>query len=116
MGNKVWLSAANVQTSRPAKKLEHKRLGPYPMLEQISPVAYRLALPKLLKIHDVFHASLLSAYTPPTSAQVTVAPPEPVTKDGEEEYKVKEVLGSRVFKGRLEYLVHWKVSRPKLGT
>jgi hypothetical protein len=29
VGEKVWLSAKNVQTSRPSKKLDHKRLGPF---------------------------------------------------------------------------------------
>ena len=113
VGDKVWLSSANVQTTRPAKKLEHKRLGPYQVLEKISPVAYRLALPKSLRIHDVFHAGLLSAYTSPTSGQAAAAPPEPISKDGEEEYEVEEVLDSRVFKGRLEYLVRWKGYGPE---
>ena len=89
--------SANVQTTRPAKKLEHRRLGPYRVLEQVSPVAYCLAFLKSLKIHDVFHAGLLSAYIPPTSAQAVAAPPEPIARDGEEEYEIKEVLDSHVF-------------------
>ena len=105
IGDRVWLLATNLQTSRPARKLEHKRLGPYQVLEQVSPVAFRLALPRSLKIHNVFHTSLLSAYVPPTSAQTVATPPKPVTKDGEEEYEVEEVLDSRVFRGCLEYLV-----------
>ena len=35
-------------------------------------------------------------------------PPPPVVKDGVEEYKVEQILVSRLFRGKLEYLVHWK--------
>ena len=37
--------------------------GPYEILERISPVAYRLALPpELAKLHNVFHGSMLQRY------------------------------------------------------
>ena len=29
VGTSVWLDARNIQTTRPAKKLDHKRLGPF---------------------------------------------------------------------------------------
>ena len=38
-------------------------IGPYEVLEQISHVAYRLALPpELAKLHNVFHVSMLRRY------------------------------------------------------
>ncbi|KAA3488046.1 DNA/RNA polymerases superfamily protein [Gossypium australe] len=38
-------------------------IGPYEIIERISPVAYRLPLPsKLEKIHNVFHVSMLRQY------------------------------------------------------
>jgi hypothetical protein len=35
-------------------------------------------------------------------------PPPPVVVDGEEEYKVEEILNTRFFRQRLQYLVKWQ--------
>ena len=45
-GDQVWLLRRNIQTTRPMDKLDHKRLGPFEIIEQINPVAFRLRLPK----------------------------------------------------------------------
>ena len=45
------------------KKLTPRYLGPYPILERVGSVAYRIALPpNLAKLHDVFHVSQLRKY------------------------------------------------------
>jgi len=36
--------------------------GPFNIIERIRPVAYRLALPRIVKVHDVFHVLLLKKY------------------------------------------------------
>lgn len=51
--SKIWLK----------RKIESNFIGPYEIVERVGPVAYRLALlPKLQKIHDVFHVSMLRRY------------------------------------------------------
>jgi hypothetical protein len=43
-------------------KLAPKFCGPFEILDQIGPIAYQLALPANLRIHNVFHVSLLKKY------------------------------------------------------
>jgi hypothetical protein len=62
VGNKVWLSAKHIQTARQLKKLNYKRLGPFIVTKVINRNAYRLELPYSMKVHNVFHVSLLDRY------------------------------------------------------
>ena len=44
-------------------KLSLRFIGPYEVIEKVGPVEYRLSLPpKLEKIHNVFHVSMLRRY------------------------------------------------------
>jgi hypothetical protein len=45
-------------------KLVARLCGPFEILERIGPVAYMLALPASMSIHNVFHVSLLKKYIP----------------------------------------------------
>ena len=43
-------------------KLAPRFCGPFSIIERIGPVAYRIALHTTMKVHDVFHVSLLKKY------------------------------------------------------
>ena len=108
-GDLVWLNAKNITTKRPSKKLDHKRLGPFPIARGISSHAFRLDLPRSLRfIHPVFHVSLLEPYHPNSIPNRTQPPPLPVEVDGETEYEVSAILDSRRRRNKLQYYVQWK--------
>jgi hypothetical protein len=48
-------------------KLVAKYCGPFEILEKIGPVAYMIALPTSMRVHNVFHVSLLKKYVPDPS-------------------------------------------------
>ncbi|XP_056688567.1 uncharacterized protein [Spinacia oleracea] len=56
-------------------KLSPRYIGPYEILERVSEVAYRLALPTdLEKVHNVFHVSMLRKYVPDPSHVISHEP------------------------------------------
>ncbi|SOV05431.1 uncharacterized protein UDID_18426 [Ustilago sp. UG-2017a] len=61
-GDRVWLSADNIRSLHPTKKLDYRRLGPFSVSEVISSHAYCLQLPPSMKIHNVFHVDRLEPY------------------------------------------------------
>jgi len=110
VGDKVLLRHDNIATIAPSKKLSTKFLGPFLVISQLSDVVYRLKLPKTLRIHNVFHVSLLERYCEDTIVgRRHTIPSLIVTPDGDLEYEVQQILDSRFF-GRwkkLQYLVSW---------
>jgi transposase InsO family protein len=115
-GDKVWLDASNIQTDRPSKKLAHKRLGPYEILDKIRKTSYKLKLPKTMKVHPVFHVSLLYGHPTDEFGRRPTPPPPVVTPEGEEEYEVEKILNSRKVGRQLQYLICWKGYGPEEDT
>ena len=64
LGDLVWLNTKDIRTTRPAKKLDNKWEGPFPIDKIISRNAYRLKLPHSFKIHPVFSVSKLQPCKP----------------------------------------------------
>ena len=115
VGDKVWLDAANITTTRPTKKFDDKWFGPFTIDKIISRNAYRLKLTaNFQRIHPVFHVSKLRAYIPdPIHERKPHPPPKPVITQGVEEYEVEDILDSRLHRAKLEYLVTWKGYGPE---
>ena len=84
VGDKVFLRRENISTTAPSKKLASKFLGPFPIIARLSEVVYKLKLPRTLRIHNVFHVSLLHRYKEDTIEGRRVQRPPPiVTPDGD---------------------------------
>jgi hypothetical protein len=115
-GDWVWLrlqhrSATGITLSRP-NKLSPWFYGPYPVMERIGTIAYRLQLPPKAKIHDVFHVALLKKFegeprsiTPLPSIQHDRVIPTP-----------DKVIRARLNRGDWEVLVSWQGKSPTSTT
>jgi len=106
-GNKVFLDASDIRTTRPSQKLLHRRLGPFIVERQIGPMVYRLKLPHWIKqLHPVFNiVKLTLAPDDLISGRKTTDYPPPIIIDGEAEWEVEEILDSRWHRRRFQYLV-----------
>lgn len=90
------------------KKLTPKYIGPYPILEEINPVAYKLKLPEHMKLHPVFHVSLLREFK--SDDRRATEAPEVDLIDGEVHLAMDRIVDERQT-GRKKYtqfLVRWK--------
>src|SRR6267142_6381196 len=110
LGDQVWLEATHLRLPHQKSKLVPKRMGPFRINKVVSPVAYQLALPVAWRIHDVFHASLLSPYHETQAHGPNFSQPPLDLIDGEEEYEVEWIAAHRYHgKSRsLQYLIKWK--------
>jgi hypothetical protein len=109
-GDLVWLNARNIRTRRPSRKLDHKRLGPFEVVNDPhlkTPYAVKLKLPPSMKIHPVRHVSELEPAANDAFPGQRIPPPPPVEVDGEQEWEVDEVLDSRTRYRKLQYLIKW---------
>jgi len=109
-GDMVYLDSEDIHTTRPSKKLSHRRIGPYPVERRVGKHAYRLSLPpSMRRLHPVFNVVKLSLASPdPIAGRHPEPPPPPELVDGEEEWIVEKVLNSRMFRRKLQYLVKWE--------
>ena len=73
------------------------------MIEPVSKQAYKLKLPQTIKIHDVFHVSLLELYDKAHKGNVPLPPA--INIEGKNIYEVEVILNSRSHYGKLQYFV-----------
>jgi hypothetical protein len=104
----VFLDRRHIKTSRPSSKLDDKNIGPFRITRKINNVAYELKLPATMKIHPVFHASLLEPKTKDIVESFVQQRPPPIIVDNEVTFEVEEILDSGFVNGKLHYFVHWK--------
>jgi len=106
-GDMVWLLPENIRTTRPCKKLDYKKIGPFKILAKIGGSAYKLDLPRSMRIHNTFHISLLELYNDDKLPSQKTQPPPPIIIEGEPEYELEQIVDSRLHYGKLQYRAKW---------
>jgi len=97
VGDQVYIKAKYFRSTRPSKKLSEKNLGPYAIIAQVGSLSFTLRLPDSMRaVHPVFHVSQLEPAIPNTILDWIQPPPPPVEVDGELEFKISEILDSKV--------------------
>jgi transposase InsO family protein len=111
-GDRVYIDASDIRTTRPSSKLAHRYLGPYKVEAKVGRNTYRLQLPGAMKaLHPVFNiVKLLPAPEDPIPGRNAELPPPPTLVDerGDEHYEVEKILDSRLIRNKLHFLVKWK--------
>jgi hypothetical protein len=109
-GAKVYLESTNLKTSRPSKKLDDKRFGPFEVVKKVGPAAYELKLPDTWPaIRPQFNEQYLHPHKPSQYRnQQKPPPPPPIEAEEGTEYEVEAIRDSRRRRGKLQYLVHWE--------
>ena len=79
----------------------------HPIVEVKASNEVQLKLPQSIKIHLVVNVSHVCPYVKPQIPQQTTTTPPPIEIEGEFEYEVKQILDSRLYCGKLQYLVKW---------
>ena len=94
--------ATNVKTTRPSKKLDYKKMGPFKITKKVGTSSYKLDLPASMTIHNTFHISLLEPYEDNNFPSQIQTPPPPIEIDGEPEYELEEIIDSYLDRDKLQ--------------
>lgn len=111
VGDKVYVDKSGWTTDRPTTRLDSQHAGPFTIVRKQGS-SFEVDLPEGIKASRVLHAKRLRKAADDPLPQQHVEPPPPENINGEPEYEVQEVLGSRISRGKLQYQVCWRGCDP----
>jgi len=94
--NKVYLLRQNIKMKRSSNKLNHTKLKSFEILEEKKLINYELNLSASMKIHSVFHISLLKSADLNSSIQTESS--EINSKNQNAKYEVENILNQQNIK------------------
>jgi len=119
-GDDVLLSTENIKRAGiGTPKFMPLWIGPFKVITRVEPIAYKLELAKNMRMHDVFHVSLLKPWNAKKHGVIPI-PPSLILGEQQdfEDFEVQKILDHRgrhishAGRGRPkckhEYLVSWR--------
>jgi len=97
---RVYLRTNNIHVKRRSKKLNNKSIEPFKIKRNIKGLSYKLDLLKKMRIHSVFHASMLQCCNQFIPLQITET-----FVELNKEYQVENILEKRMISGKAHYLI-----------
>ena len=108
----VWLSTEHMRCTEPRKTVK-RWCGPFPIEQVVNRLAVRLNLPPTMRMHDVFHVSLIKPYIRRSGERTPYVAP-PVDAHEDPELEVEFIADARPIgtpsgrpSGKYKYLVKW---------
>ena len=108
IGDKVWLEGCNLNTTHPSSKLAPRCYGPFSITRVVSCTSYQLKLPPQWKLHNVFHATLLTPYKEMALNGQLYQEPTLELINGQPKWEVESLLKVQRQRNQLQFLVRWK--------
>ena len=109
VGDEVLLDGKNLDIRHKgfaqSSKLAPRYIGPYRIVKKVQKDSYELSLSKGLKLHPVFHTSLLKAYQQDKDRKQETS--KVILHDGSEGHLVEAVLNHRKQNGKMQYKILW---------
>ncbi|KAL0405426.1 UNVERIFIED_CONTAM: hypothetical protein Slati_3856500 [Sesamum latifolium] len=124
-GDLVMVKVLDPRLSKLSRGRDHwliqKYVGPLPIIKHIGTVAYKIKLPSLWKIHNVFHVGQLKKYSTDEEDDVHNQPSHPQLELMKTKERVAEAIlnhraTSTAKRNHTEYLVKWKGCSSKKKT
>jgi len=97
---RVYLRTDNIHVKQRSKKLNNKSIEPFKIKRNIKRISYKLDLLKEMRIHSVFHASMLQCCNQFIPLQTTE-----MSVKLNKEYQVKNILEKRMISKKAHYLI-----------
>jgi hypothetical protein len=106
--NMIWLITKNIKIERSSRKLNHKWIESY-KIKKIIKDACQLNLSQSIKIHDIFHISLLRKTAIDFFIEQIQSSSSSIVIDEneEEKYEINDILDNRYHYDKLQYRVVW---------
>jgi hypothetical protein len=112
IGIKIFLSARNIRTKKPNKKLDYKFLESFRIVGAVGKQTYRLKFPSAYsRIHDIFNIFLLEFYYNRKNRASIIS--ESILIKNQNEWAVERILAIKKRKNKSKkHLIRWKEFSP----